>query len=200
MLYLIINMLKTPFTLLTFWVWHSTNGGGPNCNFIVRHNFTCTSSNIIYCISRHKCSKLYIGETGRRLSDRFAEHLRSVRTTMLTSLSPGISTALTILFQILQFVPSHPSPVAMIATRDRKGVSFSNLEQLLPRGSTNVFLLFNHLISFCFCLAWADRNISLYTVFPWFCFHFYRMQISIPLGSLTVSPCAGLVIAVENSK
>ena len=26
-----------------------------------------------------KCCKLYIGETGRRLSDRFAEHLRSVR-------------------------------------------------------------------------------------------------------------------------
>ena len=25
------------------------------------------------------CCKLYIGETGRRLSDRFAEHLRSVR-------------------------------------------------------------------------------------------------------------------------
>ena len=52
---------------------------GPNCNFLVPHNFTCTSSNIIYCISCNKCSKLHIGETGRRLSDRFAEHLRSVR-------------------------------------------------------------------------------------------------------------------------
>ena len=41
--------------------------------------FTCTSSNIIYCISCNKCCKLYIGETGRRLSDRFAEHLHSVR-------------------------------------------------------------------------------------------------------------------------
>ena len=42
-------------------------------------SFTCTSSNIIYCISCSKCCKLYIGETGRRLSNRFAEHLRSVR-------------------------------------------------------------------------------------------------------------------------
>ena len=33
----------------------------------------------IYCIFSIKCCKLYIGETGRRLSDRFAEHLRSVR-------------------------------------------------------------------------------------------------------------------------
>ena len=40
---------------------------------------------------------------------------------------------------------------------------------------------------FFFCLAWVDRNINLYTVFPWFCFHFHRMQISTPLGSLAVS-------------
>ena len=33
----------------------------------------------IECISCSKCCKLYISETGRRLSDRFAEHLRSVR-------------------------------------------------------------------------------------------------------------------------
>ena len=32
-----------------------------------------------YCISCSKCCKLYIDETGRRLSDRFAEHLRSIR-------------------------------------------------------------------------------------------------------------------------
>ena len=36
-------------------------------------------SNIIYCISCSKCCKLYIGETGRCLSDRFAEHLCSAR-------------------------------------------------------------------------------------------------------------------------
>ena len=119
---------------------------------------------------------------------------------MLTTMSPFILTALIILFQILKFVPSHPSPVAMIDARDRKGVSFSNLEQLIPMGSMKVFLLFNHLISFCFCLAWVNRNISLYTVFPWFCFHFYHMQLSVCLGSLAVSPCAGLLIAVKNSK
>ena len=40
----------------------------PKSNFVIRHNFTCTSSNIINCISCSKCCKLYIGETGRRLS------------------------------------------------------------------------------------------------------------------------------------
>ena len=57
----------------------ATSISGPKSNFVIRHNFTCTSTNIIYCISCSKCCKLYIGETGRRLSDRFAEHLRSVR-------------------------------------------------------------------------------------------------------------------------
>ena len=56
-----------------------TSISGPKSNFVIRHNFTCTSSNIIYCISCIKCCKLYISEMGRRLSDRFDEHLRSVR-------------------------------------------------------------------------------------------------------------------------
>ena len=39
---------------------------------------TCTSANVIYCITCTLCKKLYIGETGRRLGDRFREHLRDV--------------------------------------------------------------------------------------------------------------------------
>ena len=57
----------------------ATSTSGSKSNFVIRHNFTCTSSNIIYCISCSKYCKFYIGETGRRLSARFAEHLRSVR-------------------------------------------------------------------------------------------------------------------------
>ena len=38
----------------------------------------CTSANVIYCITCTLCKKLYIGETGRRLGDRFREHLRDV--------------------------------------------------------------------------------------------------------------------------
>ena len=35
-------------------------------------------SHVIYCITCTLCKKLYIGETGRRLGDRFREHLRDV--------------------------------------------------------------------------------------------------------------------------
>ena len=38
-------------------------------------HFTCITENIISCISCRKCSEtVYIGDTGRRLADRFREH------------------------------------------------------------------------------------------------------------------------------
>ena len=36
------------------------------------------NSNVIYWITCTYCNKLYIGETGRRLGDRFREYLRDV--------------------------------------------------------------------------------------------------------------------------
>ena len=49
---------------------------GPNRSVKVTDHFTCISTNVIYCISCTICKKIYIGETGRRLADRFREHLR----------------------------------------------------------------------------------------------------------------------------
>ena len=80
----------------------TTSISGPkSINFVIRHNFTCTSSNIIYCISCSECCKLYIGETGRRLSDRFSEHLRSVRNNDVDKpVARHFNTAITIQFPI----------------------------------------------------------------------------------------------------
>ena len=44
----------------------------------ITDHFICTSANVIYCITCTLCKKLYIGETGRRLVDRFREHFRDV--------------------------------------------------------------------------------------------------------------------------
>ena len=51
---------------------------GPKRSIKMTDYFTCTSSNVIYCITCTLCNKLYIGETGRRLGDRFREHPRDV--------------------------------------------------------------------------------------------------------------------------
>ena len=51
---------------------------GPKRSVKITDRFTCTSANVIYCITCTLCKKLYIGETGRRLGDRFREHLRDI--------------------------------------------------------------------------------------------------------------------------
>ena len=51
---------------------------GPKRSIKITDHSTCTSANVIYCISCTSCKKLYIGETGRRQGERFREHLRDV--------------------------------------------------------------------------------------------------------------------------
>ena len=51
---------------------------GPKRSIKITNRFTCTSANVIYFITCTLCKKIYIGETGRRLGDRFLEHLRDV--------------------------------------------------------------------------------------------------------------------------
>ena len=61
------------------FVSHVTVVTGTYNSFYIRRSFTCTSENVVYCIICSKCGHLYIGETGRRLGDRFREHLSDIR-------------------------------------------------------------------------------------------------------------------------
>ncbi len=56
----------------------STVISAPKFSYNINHNFTCTSTHLIYCISCSRCGMLYIGETGRQLRTRFGEHRRAV--------------------------------------------------------------------------------------------------------------------------
>ena len=51
----------------------------PRGHWTLRKTYSCESYNIIYGIECRVCKKFYIGRTGRRLSDRFAEHLSNIR-------------------------------------------------------------------------------------------------------------------------
>eukprot|EP00061_Rhincodon_typus_P005000 g23929.t1 len=51
---------------------------GPKTTFHIKQIFTCTFVNVVYCICCFRCGLLYIGETKRRLGNRFVEHLLSV--------------------------------------------------------------------------------------------------------------------------
>ena len=62
------------------FILNTSQISGPMRSVKITYRFTCTSANVIYCITCTLCNKLYIGETGtgRRLGDRFREHLRDV--------------------------------------------------------------------------------------------------------------------------
>ena len=51
---------------------------GPKRSIKITDHFTCTSANVLYCMTCTYWNNLYIGETGRRLGDRFREYLRDV--------------------------------------------------------------------------------------------------------------------------
>ena len=46
--------------------------------YITKHNVTCKSSNLIYCITCRKCSIQYVGQTKNRLIDRFQSHFYNI--------------------------------------------------------------------------------------------------------------------------
>ena len=56
-------------------ITESTSIPAPGKHMKITGHFTCISENVTYCISWRKCPKaVYIGETRRRLADRFREH------------------------------------------------------------------------------------------------------------------------------
>ena len=73
---------------------------GPKRSIKITDRFTCTSANVIYCITCTLCKKIYIGETGRRLGDRFCEP-NSYETVEMTRTHPNQSPAISIFLAIL---------------------------------------------------------------------------------------------------
>ena len=73
----VINSYRTRCKTCPF-ISNMVKISGPNRSAKISDHFTCISANVIYCITCTLCKKIYIGETGRRLADRFREHLRDV--------------------------------------------------------------------------------------------------------------------------
>ena len=49
----------------------------PGGYITINSKYSFISYNVLYAIKCHTCNKIYIGQTGRRLADRFREHLLS---------------------------------------------------------------------------------------------------------------------------
>ena len=114
---------------------------GPKRLIKITDRFTCTSANVIYCITCTLCEKIYIGEIGRTLGDRFSEHLRDVERNDKDASKP-----------VAQHfnLPNHSSQhmtICVLSLYQGNTESRKNLEQnlffksahLIPTVSTNVF-------------------------------------------------------------
>ena len=51
-------------------------------NFVCKKNISCKSSNLIYSITCNTCSKQYVGQTKRKLSERFQGHFYSIKSAL----------------------------------------------------------------------------------------------------------------------
>ena len=62
-----LTMQTCPF------IYNVEKMSGPKRSIKITDHFMGTSANVIYCITCTYCKKLHMGETGRRLCDRFRE-------------------------------------------------------------------------------------------------------------------------------
>ena len=138
---------------------------GPKRSINITDHFTCTSANVIYCMTCTLCKKLYIGETGRRLGDRFREHLRDVEKTIKTLLNRSLDTLICriILSNIWQSAASPFIKEAMKAAKLLNKNLFFKSALLILTVSTNGFHSTNSFS--CFSRCQAPTN----SVAPYFC-------------------------------
>lgn len=47
--------------------------------FVIHGHFTCKSNNLVYLITCKKCQLQYVGQTGRRLSERISDHISNIK-------------------------------------------------------------------------------------------------------------------------
>ena len=134
----------------------------PKRSIKITDHFTCTSANVIYCTF---CKKLYIGETGRRLGDRFREQLREAEKDDKTHLNRSLDTLICpiILSNIWHSAASpYIKEVRKAAKLYNKNLFFK-LPLLIFTVSTNAF--HSTILFCCFSRYQAPTN----SVAPSFC-------------------------------
>ena len=148
---------------------------GPKGSIKITDHFTCTSANVIYCITCTYCNKLYIGETGRRLGDQFREHLRDVGRDDKDASKPVARLSLIILINKWQFA-SFLYIQAVWRAAKRQNKNLSSKSALSPRYQRARFV---PLIYSVFSSSYSHQQRS-----PIFCIQTHT-QLTTPLIALT---------------
>ena len=137
---------------------------------------------LLHLISCIKCCKLRIGETGRRLSDRFAEHLRFVRNNNVDKLVARHFNAANHSISYIKVCAISPISGGNDSRKRHEKGLFFKIGTIHPTGLTKDFFnLIISLHSFCFCLARADKSVDFSPFHSIFMFMFSFMFILLPL-------------------
>jgi len=108
--------------------------------FVMRNHFTCKSNNLVYLITCKKCKLQYVGQTGRRLSERVSDHISNIKLKKLKPIAvhfnlPDHSISDFSITAIDQ-IPSRPNSLDL---RLLKESTWQNLLQTaFPKGITNL--------------------------------------------------------------
>ena len=80
------------------------------CCFAVTELFTRISKNVLHGVICKRCHIIYIGETGRRLSDGITEHMRAIRKNLLDAVPQHLSLSLNrsqTIFYVVGIIPGN---------------------------------------------------------------------------------------------
>ena len=125
----------------------------------IKSNLTCKAKNLIYMIQCNRCNLQYIGETKRRLKDRFNEHRRTID-------NPNTKSKPTTAAEHFLTAPNHTAndmqliPIEKVfsnrdsARKAREAFLISKGRTLLPHGLTrdDPYQLFLLLFIYVVCL------------------------------------------------
>ena len=110
-------------------------------DYTSKTNVSCQSSNLVYCLSCKACGTQYVGQTKRRLMDRFQDHFYKIDKNVQNSdigrhfNSPGHRGLLDVEIHIVDFI--HCAPESENARKLRFGIEKNwifRLRTLIPEG------------------------------------------------------------------
>jgi hypothetical protein len=109
--------------------------------YYAKKHISCCSHNLIYCITCTTCGKQYIGQTSKKLRERFVNHFGNINNKRMNDpigrhfQSPGHSGKKTLTIHIVEFIPApHNSQVGKALRDNLERKWMYKLQTIAPQG------------------------------------------------------------------
>jgi hypothetical protein len=109
--------------------------------YITRKHISCCSHNLIYCITCTICKKQYVGQTSKKLRERFINHFGNINNKRTSEpigrhfQSPGHNGKKTLKIHIVEFIPApHNSQVGKNLRDSYERKWMHRLQSIAPQG------------------------------------------------------------------